>query len=129
MGEHSLTIKEWTGTGTPDLKIDIKASLLSDWTNAGSTKVKLRITRKSDSHSGRFSMMAQLNKRSGTLSWGFLQATMINDMRSASQATLRTVTVLFEIGVAEFVYLNDGEEDITLIANRRSNDFTFPVGP
>ena len=129
MGEHSLTIKEWTGTGTPDLKIDWKVAKTTTKLSVGGTLEMLEITRKSDSHSSRFAMMANLNKTNHTLSWGFPEAVFTMDMPVAGAKYLeRTVTVYTGVAVGDFAYLTDKEETITLYASKKSNDFTFPIG-
>ena len=48
MGEHSLTIKEWAGTGTPDLKLERKAAKTSTKYSVSGPLEMLEITRKSD---------------------------------------------------------------------------------
>lgn len=125
----SLTIKEWLGTKTPDLKVDWRASVVGEQNFGTRRSVKLQITRKSDQHSGRFRMMAQLNKSNGTLSWGFLEMTHISEHRSIDNHSIlmRTMIVFSEVGVQNFEYGADNEETITFIANKKS-EFSFPIG-
>lgn len=130
MGEHSFTIKGWLGTGTPDLKLYWKAAVTGEQSSGGTGRVKLKITRNVDLHSSRLSMMAQLNKQNGSLSWGFLEATMISDMPAMDwKGNARTITVFFELAVAEYVYWGNNEETITFIANRKSAGISIPLPP
>jgi hypothetical protein len=127
MGEHTLTIKEWAGTGTPDLKIEWKAAGTGTQNTPSGPIEKLQITRKSDSHSSRFAMMANLNKSNHTLSWGFPEAVLIMDMPAAGAKYLeRTVTVYSGVAVGDFAYLADKEETITLYAARNPTTLHFP---
>jgi len=127
--EHSLTIKEWTGTGTPDLKFEWVAAMSASKLTATGPIEKLQLTRKSDSHSSRFAMMANLNKTNNTLSWGFPEAVVTMDRSVPGEKYLeRTVTVYSGVAVGDFAYLPDKEEQITLYASKKSNDFTYPIG-
>jgi len=127
--EHTLTIKEWTGTGTPDLKIEWTTAMsATNFTVTGSIE-KLELRRQSDSHSSRFAMMANLNKTNNTLSWGFPEATYISDMPGMGSKFLeRTVRVYSGVAVGDFAYLADKEEMITFYASKKTSDFTFPIG-
>ena len=129
MGEHSLTIKEWTGTGTPDLKLEWKAAKTSTKYSVSGPLEMLEITRKSDGHSSRFAIMANLNKSNHTLSWGFPEAVFVSDMPAMGAKYLeRTVTVFTAVAVGDFVFLADKEESITMYASKKSSDYTFPIG-
>ena len=85
MGEHSLTIKEWTGTGTPDLKLEWKAVKTSTKYSVSGPLEMLEITRKSDGHSSRFAIMANLSKSNHTLSWGYPEAVFVSDVPAGSE--------------------------------------------
>jgi len=107
MGEHSLTIKEPTGNGTPDLKLVWKAA----------------------NRTVRCALMANLNKSNHTLSWGFPEAVFVSDMPAMGAKYLeRTVTVFTAVAVGDFVFLADKEESITMYASKKSSDYTFPIG-
>jgi len=74
-------------------------------------------------------MMAELNKRNRTLSWGFTEITQVSEHVSMDNHRLmvRSITVLTSVAVAEFRYLGGNEEEITFIANKKS-EIAIPIG-
>jgi hypothetical protein len=129
MGSNSLTFKNWRGTGTPDLTVEWRSSSMGSRYIAGNHVTQLTITRKSDGHSGRLGMMAELNKRNRTLAWGFGEMTHVSEHESIDNHRLkmRTITVLIEVGVQNFKYEGPGVETITFIANKKS-EVVIPIG-
>jgi hypothetical protein len=128
MGAHTITFKEWAGSGTPDVTVEWLASQGGDRPTAGGG-FKLKITRRSDNRSSRLGMMAELNKRNNTLAWGFTQITQIFEHPSIdnNRLLLRTITVYTSVAVADYRPLGTNEEEITFIANKRS-EYAIPIG-
>jgi len=111
------------------VKVDWSASSLGTRPAVGGSVIELKITRKSDTRSSRLKMMAELNKRNRTLSWGFTEITQVSEHVSMDNHRLmvRSITVLTSVAVAEFRYLGGNEEEITFIANKKS-EIAIPIG-
>ena len=129
MGVNTLTFKEWAGSGTPDVKVDWHASQLGTRAAVGGSVIELKITRKSDTRSGRLKMMAELNKRNRTLAWGFTEIIQISEHPSIDNHRLlvRTIVVLTSVAVADVRFLGGNEEEITFISNKKS-EIAIPIG-
>lgn len=95
----------------------------------GGRGFQLKITRRSDNRSSRLGMMAELNKRNKTLAWGFTQITHIFEHPSIDndRLLLRTITVFTSVAVADYRRLGANEEEITFIANKKS-EYAIPIG-
>lgn len=129
MGANTLTFKEWAGSGTPDVTVDWRASQLGTRPVRGGNAIELKITRKSDTRSTRLKMMSELNKRNNTLAWGFTEITKVFEHPSMDNHRLkmRTIVILTSVAVADVRYLPGNEEEITFIANKKS-EYSIPVG-
>jgi len=115
-----LEIKEWLGSGTGDLKLEIESYMFIE-RNFGSRKIqKLVIERKPDRYSSRFGMMANLNKNNNTLSWGFNQMSLTVEETSDTGAFISVKTYDFiSIGV-ENSRMKSDEEEITFVFSKKS---------
>ena len=85
----------------------------------GATKInKLIVYRKPDQFSSRLGMMANLNKNSHSLSWGFTEITMTVEKFSDQGAFVSLKTMNFiSIGV-ENSKMNGDEEEVTFVFNQ-----------
>ncbi len=129
MGAHTLTFKGWGGSGTPDVTVDWLVSQLGTRPVAGGRAIQLKITRRSDGRSTRLGMMAEMNKRNGTLAWGFTQITQISEHASMDdqRRRVRTITVFTGVAVADYRRLGANEEEITFVANKKG-EYSIPIG-
>lgn len=118
--KNILQIKDWLGTGTGDLKLEIGSYMLIERTFTSRKIQKLVVNRKPDRHSSRFGMMANLNKRNNTLSWGFSEMSLIIEETSDKGAIISTRIYDFvSIGV-ENSRINGDDEEITFVFNKKS---------
>lgn len=122
--KKTLEIKDWLGTGSGNLKLEIESYMFIE-RSFGSRKIqKFVVNRKPDRHSSRFGMMANLNKNNNTLSWGFTEMTLTIEETSDAGAIISLKTFDFvSIGV-ENVKMNGDEEEITFVFNKKS-EFTI----
>lgn len=116
--KRTLTIKDWTGSGTGSIKIQIGSFMLIE-RRIGSTKInKLVVYRKPDQYSSRLGMMANLNKINHTLSWGFTEMILTVEKSSDQGAFVSLKTMSFiSIGV-ESSKMNGDEEEVTFVFNQ-----------
>lgn len=120
MSSKILTIKDWAGSGTNSLKLDIGSYMLIE-KNVSSKQInKLVVNRKADSHSSRFGMMASLNAQNHTLGWGFPEMTLTVDKTSDQGKFIsRQIFVFSSIGV-ESSQVSGGEEETTFVCREKS---------
>jgi hypothetical protein len=108
--KHTLTIKDWLGTGTGNLKIHVRESVTSKKTIGSVKYATLQITRKPDKHSSCLAMMAHLRRtQRGYQSLGFPEATLTcSNRRLSSQMdfpipkeNLPSITTFLESGKSQ----------------------------
>lgn len=118
--KKTLVIKDWLGSMTGDLQLDIESYMFIE-RNFSSRKIqKLVVNRKPDRYSSRFGMMANLNKNGNSLSWGFTQMTLTIEETSDKGAIISIKTFDFvSIGVENSRMMGD-EEEITFVFNKKS---------
>ena len=120
MSKHTLTIKDWLGTGAGNLKTEVGSFGISKQKKGSVQIEKLTVTRKSDTHSSRFSMLAHLHSRNGYQNMRFPEATLSIDKFSANKNLIaRQIFDFTNIGVTDFIPNNDGES-ITFIFDKMS---------
>ena len=118
--KNILEIKDWLGTGTGNLKLEISSYMLIERIFPSKKIQKLVVNRKPDRYSSRFGMMANLNKRNNTLSWGFSEMSLIIEETSDKGAIISTRIYDFvSIGV-ENSRINGDDEEITFVFNKKS---------
>lgn len=114
-----LTIKDWLGTGTGDLKLKIKDFSIERFGSVPQTIQKMKITRKPDQYSSRLGMMANLNKNSRSLSWGFAKMNLKVDEFSDRGALITHREFNFvSIAVENLLTLGEFEE-ITFVLTQQ----------
>ena len=116
--KNILTIKDWTGSGTGSIKIQIGSFMLVE-RRIGSTKInKLIVYRKPDQYSSRLGMMANLNKTNHSLSWGFTEMTLTVEKFSDQGAFVSLKTMNFSSIGVENSRMNGDEEEVTFVFNQ-----------
>lgn len=121
--KQTVTIKNYYNSGG-DLKIDIKAAVISEKSDGSSSIVRLKITRQPDKHSTRLGMFAFIrNTQTGYQSLGFPEVVLIFDRYSADGKFLsRTFIVFTDVAVEKSIKKGDDEE-ITFVAAKKSGEF------
>lgn len=116
--KNILSIKDWTGSGTGSIKFQISSYILVE-RRIGSTKInKLIVYRKPDQFSSRLGMMANLNKNSHSLSWGFTEMTLTIEKFSEQGAFVSLKTMSFTRIAVENSKMNGDEEEVTFVFNQ-----------
>ncbi len=114
-----LTIKDWLGTGTGSINIEVADFLIERFGSARRIIQKLTVSRKPDQYSSRLGMMANLNKNSRSLSWGFVSMTLTVDEFSDAGVLITRKTFNFT-GIAVENTLTLGEfEVVTFVFNQK----------
>jgi hypothetical protein len=116
----TLTIRGWSGKSTGAIDIKIGSFTLIERTLGSRTTRKLLVYRKPDQYSSRLGMMANLNKNSRSLSWGFTEMSLTIEDFSAAGAILSSKTYDFAgIAVADS-RMNGDDEEVTFVFNKKS---------
>ncbi|MEZ5428623.1 MAG: hypothetical protein R2747_20420 [Pyrinomonadaceae bacterium] len=114
-----LTIKDWLGTNTGNIALEIGAYMLIERVFDRQKQLKLVVNRKPDRYSSRFGMMANLNRRNRSLSWGFTEMTLrIEDYSDAGAFVYQKVLVFSGVAVADSRMVGD-EEELTFVFNSK----------
>jgi hypothetical protein len=118
--KHILTIKDWSGSGTGNLDIEVGGGFgIIEKQKGNRRSYKLIVNRKHDQYSSRFGMMASLNQRNNTLSWGFLEVTLTVKKYSDTGVFLSVTAYSFHggVAVAEARTVNNNEQEVTFVSN------------
>ena len=122
----TLTIDNWTGSGTGSISIPIGGYAMIERTLRGRTTSKLIVNRRPDQYSSRFGMMATLNKNAGALAWGFPAMSLTAEDRDARGRVLSSLTYDFTgVAVADS-RVTAGDEELTFVFNAKTE---FKIGP
>ncbi|MEP6923672.1 MAG: hypothetical protein ABI954_04335, partial [Pyrinomonadaceae bacterium] len=117
--------KDWLGTGTGNLKIQVRESVASKKTIGSVKVVTLQITRKPDKHSSRLAMMAHLRRtENGYQNLGFPEATLTFDTYTANGKFVSRSLVDF-IGISVESYARKGNEEIITFIAESSSEFAI----
>lgn len=119
--KNTLTIKDWSGTGTGNISFEVGGFALIEKSRGGRKIYQLIVNRKPDRHSSRLGMMANLNKTNRTLSWGFLEMNLTIEIFSDQGAFVskRVFNFFDGVGVAESRAVDKFEEEVTFISNKK----------
>lgn len=118
--KNTLNIKNYFNNGG-NLLLKIGSFALIEKSRNGNKTYQLIVNRKPDQNSSRLGMMANLNKTNKNLSWGFLEMTLTIEKFSDQGAFIskRVLTFFDGVGVAESRAVDQFEEEITFISNKK----------
>lgn len=115
--KRTLTIKDWHGSSS--INFQVGTFMLMEKVRQGKRTERLTIWRKPDQFSSRLGMMAELNKRNQTLSWGFNEMSLTIENFSDQGVFVSIKTISFSgIAVENSKLVND-EEELTFVFNRK----------
>lgn len=115
--KRTLTIKDWHGSSS--INFQVGTFMLMEKVRQGKRTERLTIWRKPDQFSSRLGMMAELNKRNRTLSWGFNEMSLTIENFSDQGVFVSIKTISFSgIAVENSKLVND-EEELTFVFNRK----------
>lgn len=119
--KNTLIIKDWLGTGRGDISFKVGGFALIERSSNSKKFYQLTVNRKPDQYSSRLGMMANLNKTNNTLSWGFLEITLIIEKHSDKDEFIsRTVLVFFDgVAVSDKKAVGKIEEELTFVSNHK----------
>jgi hypothetical protein len=114
----TLTIKGFLGAGTVDWSTEVRAAILSERPVRAVKLIRLKVLRKPDKYSTRFSVLAALYQRDGYQSLGFTEATVAFDTFAADgKLVARTLQTFTNVWVESYDR-GDDEETIVFIAGK-----------
>lgn len=120
--KNTLTIKDWAGTGTEKLELELNAGYSIVSRGSGETQSNtLTVTRKPDKHSPRFAMMAYLrHNKDGYGSLGFPEMILTVDKQTAAGKFLSRKIFSFAAASLDSYAKNGDEETLVFVCGELS---------